>query len=192
MLAQRQIAERIAVLEQMRAVLARERAETLTDAHFVHPGIGQPRPAGEDGVLACVEGAAKQPDQFLVTLAAVVGSGSRRRIADRRGEKAGAAPRLQVPQRDQPIVGLHHGEAAHAIGFGEFADGRKLGPRPQAAIIDLPADAIDNLIDQRIGVTGINFDGDHRRLSGRSDWPVVVTSTVPPTVCRSIHVCPRY
>jgi hypothetical protein len=39
-LAQRQIAERIAVFEQIGAVLARQQVEALPDAGLVEPGIG--------------------------------------------------------------------------------------------------------------------------------------------------------
>src|SRR5262249_20466483 len=93
-LAQRQIAEWIAVLYQVRAVLARERAQTLADAHLVHPGIGQPRSAREHGVFACIQESTNEPNQFLVALLAIGRCRSSRLIADRNGEKACPAPRL--------------------------------------------------------------------------------------------------
>ena len=47
MLAQGQIAERMAVFEQMGSVLAREHVEALANAIFVEPGIRQPRTSRE-------------------------------------------------------------------------------------------------------------------------------------------------
>ena len=48
MLAERQVAKRITVFDQVRPVLPRKRAEALPDTYLVHPRIGQPRATGED------------------------------------------------------------------------------------------------------------------------------------------------
>ena len=86
MLAQRQIAERMPVFEQMGAVLAREHVEALADAGFVEPRVRQPRAAREQGVVVRLQQAADEPDQFLVALV-VVGRRGMRRLR-RRGAAA--------------------------------------------------------------------------------------------------------
>ncbi len=93
MLAQWQIAEWVAVLEQVGAVLARQYIEALPDAGFVEPRIRQPRAAGKQGVFVRLQQAADQLDQFLITLV-IVGWGGMRglgRHGRRRGVEAGAA-----------------------------------------------------------------------------------------------------
>ncbi len=77
MLAQRQIAERMSVFEQMGAVLAREHVEALADAGFVEPRIRQPRAARKQRVFVRLQQAADQPDQLLVALVVVGRRGMR-------------------------------------------------------------------------------------------------------------------
>ena len=67
-----------------------------------------------------------------------------------RGVEAGAAARLQIAHRDQAVVGLDHREAADIVGFGEVADRRQLGAGPQMPIVDLPLDAGDDLVGERL------------------------------------------
>ena len=68
MLAKGQVAARIAVFDQVRSVLAGERCQPLTDAHFVHPVVGQPWAAREDGSFARFEQSTNEPDQLFVAL----------------------------------------------------------------------------------------------------------------------------
>ena len=68
MFAKRQVAARIAILDQVRSVLPREPRQALTDAHFVHPVIGKPWTASEEGAFAGFEQSTDEPDQFLVAL----------------------------------------------------------------------------------------------------------------------------
>ena len=68
MLAQRQIAERMPVFEQMGAILAREHVEALADAGFVEPRIRQPRAARKHGVVVRLQQPADEPDQFSLRL----------------------------------------------------------------------------------------------------------------------------
>ena len=60
MFAKGQVAIRIAVLDQMRPVLARDSALTLPDSHFVHPRIREPGATGEQGFLARFQQTADQ------------------------------------------------------------------------------------------------------------------------------------
>jgi hypothetical protein len=119
--AQWQIAERVAIFEQMRAVLARERAEGLTDPGFILPGIGQPRTARKRCMISRLQKAADEPDQLLIVLVRLR-SARNGAFGTRSNIEAGASARLQTTHRDEPVIGFDDGEAAHAVGLRESAD----------------------------------------------------------------------
>src|SRR5215831_4584672 len=185
MLAQRQIAERIAVFEQVGAVLARQRTEALSDAGLVKPRVGQPRPASENGVLSRLQQAADQPDQLLVAL--VIGRRGRLGCLGtcRRRVEARAPARLQIAHRDQPIVRLDHGETADIVAFGKAADRRQSRAGPQQPVVDLPLDAGDDLVGQRT----VRDEGQGQHGIARvHNWPRVWTSTVMLADTRIVYV----
>ena len=71
MLTQRQIAERMAIFEQMGSVLTDERVEALANAGLVEPGIWQPWATGEGSVLVSLQKLTNQPQELLALLVAL-------------------------------------------------------------------------------------------------------------------------
>ena len=129
-LTQRQVTEGVAVLEQIGAVLPRQRIEALSDAHFVEPRVRKPRAASQQRVLVCLQEPTDEPDQLLVAFVAVGGARLRPfRCGLSRRVETGTAPRLQVAHRDQAVVGFDHREAADIVVNGQRADRRQLGAR---------------------------------------------------------------
>ena len=183
MLAQRQIAERVPVFEQIGAVLAREHIEALADAGFVEPRIRQPGAARKDSVLVRLQQSADEPDQLLVALVIVRWGRMRRIRSGRRGRcvEAGATARLQIAHRNQPVVGLDHGEAADLVGIGEVADRRQFGAGPQMPIVDLSLDAGDDLVGERLVAILTDGEGEHSDFPASQNWPGRWTSTVTAT-----------
>ena len=59
--------------------------------------------------------------------------------------------RLKVAQRHQPVVSIHHGVHADAIGMRELADGRQFGTGAQCPIVHHLAESGHDLRDKRNG-----------------------------------------
>ena len=62
--------------------------------------------------------------------------------------ETGTAAGGDVAQSDQPVVGLDHGEAADRVLVGKAANRRQAHAGAQDAVVDMAADAADNLVDQ--------------------------------------------
>src|SRR5439155_4498422 len=71
MLAQREVAERVPVVQQIGAVLAREHVEALANSGFIEPRIRQPRATRKKRVLIRLQQSPNEPDQLLVAFVVV-------------------------------------------------------------------------------------------------------------------------
>ena len=156
MLTQRQIAERMAIFEQMGSVLTDERVEALANAGLVEPGIWQPWAAGEGSVLVSLQKLTNQPQELLVSLVAL--ERGRNRVERRQGchVEPSARTGLKIAHCDQTVIGLDHCEAADVERFRQVADRRQSRTRSEASIINLQLHAADDLVDQRPFTRGAN------------------------------------
>ena len=75
--------------------------------------------------------------------------------------ETGAAARLQIAHRDEAVVGLDHRKTADLVSLGEFADRRQFGAGPQMPVVDLPLDAGDDLVDERLVALWADGQGQH-------------------------------
>src|SRR5258708_7112664 len=64
-------------------------------------------------------------------------------------EEPGAAPRLQIALRDEPLVRLDDGEARHALVERELADRRHPHAGAEHAFLDAAARPLRKLVDER-------------------------------------------
>ena len=74
--------------------------------------------------------------------------------------------RDEIALGDQPVVGIHHGIDAHAVGVGKLPNRRQLGARAQRALIDQMAKTIHDLLDQGHGRGGIKHEHDKSKRGG--------------------------
>jgi hypothetical protein len=68
---------------------------------------------------------------------------------------------LQIAHRHQPIVSLDHGEAANLVAVGQNANRRELRSWPKETTLDLPFDASDDLIHERLPALLADGEGEH-------------------------------
>ncbi len=116
----------------------------------VQPLVRQEAPARRLVALRGVEHAAQQPGHVDIA------DGVRRRRGGRGRMRhalphieARTAPRLQVAQRHQPLVGLHHREARNPLLGGQLPDRRHAHAGPEHPFVDAQPRPFGQLLDQR-------------------------------------------
>ncbi|GAB1387531.1 hypothetical protein MASR1M59_26790 [Melaminivora sp.] len=148
-LAQRQITLGRAVAAQV-GIFGRQGAQAAAHAFGKQPFARQPATAGLVAQRAVFKNALHVPHGIKVVVRhglwlAVRGIGPAAHI------KARVRARHRIPLRHQPVVGVHHGVHADAMGMGKLPDRGQLGAGTQAAILYQLPKTLDNLEHQGRG-----------------------------------------
>jgi len=156
--AQCRVAERRRVIDHAGAVGARHVADRLREAVHVAPCLGNEAAAELQRFARMIE--LLQDVGRFVFGAARVG----RTLATHCGAvpfghvKAGTRPRIQITERDEPVVGLDHGETADVVVGGELADRRQFRAGMRGARAYPVLYAADDLLGERHAVFAVQFN----------------------------------
>ena len=160
-------------------------------AGLVEPLGGQAACTGQDAVGAILGHLAHQPGGVDGPLHGLAGLGRAHRQGTIRHIETRAPAGLQMPQGDQPVVGLDHGEAGNTILIGELTDGRQPRSRPEDAVIDARADGGDDLVHKGRRAVGREDDLQHGvfRCIGRGAGPIGLRWPVRKYVLFEKRIC---
>jgi hypothetical protein len=163
--AQDRVAVRRRIVDKARGVRPRHVADCLTEAVHVAPCF-RDKAAAELERLSRVVELLQDVDRFFFGPARVRNALRAAQAAVPLGnEKSRAVARIEVAERDQPVVRLDHREAAHTVVGGELADRRQLGARMGSARADPGGHAGDDLLGQRHAVFAVEFDIEFHEVS---------------------------
>jgi hypothetical protein len=170
MFAQRRIAKRCRVVDQALGVDARDMADRVHEAVHVAPGLGG-EPAAELQCPARMVELLQDVNRLLFGASRVRGAATGHTGAQPFGHvKTGAVTRVDIAERDEPVIRFDHRKAADCIVCGELADRGQLRAGTRRARPDPRLHAVHDLLDERHAVVAIEFDIElHVRPPGLAD-----------------------